>query len=387
MGSASSKLGNSWVSEDGVRTVSFKPNTWMMQKLKKDWQDFVLQIPPYPDGFKGRGIVVCAGGIRYFTCAWININTLRRQGCNLPIEVWYTGNELSDEAIGAFRELNVICKNARDHAGGEPQGYALKPFAIINSAFKEVLYLDADNNSTKDPSYLFDSTEYQDHGAIFWPDFWTTAKDNPIWEIVGSEDHDSIEQESGQILINKEKCWKELHLCLYFNLNSKYYYEMLLGDKDTFRFAWKALHTPYYMIDTAVGQCGYLTGNEDSFFGVSMVQHDCSGRILFIHRNLLKWDITRDNEIVWKVLRCFKKDADKKIISVRRLTPEGLAGTTTVDIDGDIISESFHDLFGDLELKCLELLRDLRRSELYARFLLHSYFDFCRPGYDGSLRV
>ena len=52
----------------------------------------------YPEGrFSGAGIVMCAGGRTYFTCAWVLVNLLRRLGCRLPIEVWYRGrHEMSD---------------------------------------------------------------------------------------------------------------------------------------------------------------------------------------------------------------------------------------------------------------------------------------------------
>lgn len=164
-------------------------------------------------------------------------------GCVLPIELWYIGDEMTAGTIEALKPLNVTCRNALDHNPTSLSGYALKPFAIIHSSFREVLFLDADNNSPFDPVYLFDSVEYHSYGVIFWPDFWRTHPDNPIWEITDSSDYQTFEQESGQILINKERCWRELNLCLYFNYKEKDYYRMLLGDKDTFKFAWLALGT------------------------------------------------------------------------------------------------------------------------------------------------
>jgi hypothetical protein len=60
--------------------------------------------PQFPDGrFEGRGIVMCAGGARLFTCAWGCINLLRRElGCTLPIEVWHLGpEEMTCRALAA----------------------------------------------------------------------------------------------------------------------------------------------------------------------------------------------------------------------------------------------------------------------------------------------
>jgi len=81
--------------------------------------------------------------------------------------------------------------------------------------------LDADNTCGVNPEFLFHVGEYEKYGAIFWPDFWETSKDNPIWEIAGVKYREMKEQESGQIIINKERCWKELNLCLYFNKMNK----------------------------------------------------------------------------------------------------------------------------------------------------------------------
>lgn len=50
--------------------------------------------------------------------------------------------------------------------------FQIKAAAIINSSFKEVLYLDSDNLSATDPTFLFDTPEYKSTGALFWPDFW-----------------------------------------------------------------------------------------------------------------------------------------------------------------------------------------------------------------------
>src|SRR5699024_3511317 len=134
----------------------------------------------------------------------------------------------------------------------------LKPLSILYSHFKEVLYLDADNICSRDPEFLFQTDEYNKYGAIFWPDYWETSADNPIREITDVKYRVMKEQESGQLLVNKERCWKELNLCLYFNKMSQVYYQLLLGDKDTFRFAWLALKTPFYMIKEEPAACGYL---------------------------------------------------------------------------------------------------------------------------------
>lgn len=374
-------VGKTTFTESGIRMVDLQGSRSIIKMLKDNWKQFCRSIPPYPGGFYSRGIVTCAGGLKYLTCAWVNIHLLKKYGCSLPIEVWYTGEELTPEVIEALTGMGVVCKNVRDYTTTDIDGTALKPFAILHSAFKEVLYIDADNICTADPAYLFESQEYCNTGTMFWPDIWITGKDNPIWQIVESRDYNSIEQESGQILINKEKCWKELNLCMYFNEQRKYYYAMLLGDKDTFRFAWMALKSAYYMVEKSVAFCGYTNERDNVFFGLSMVQHDTRGNIIFLHRNLLKWDITVPGETIWKEIRHFKEKAKNRTISGKYISTGNAQGFDVIDIQGEIETTDFRQLFGDLEIECLQILKDLRDSPMYGRYLLYAYFSYFKPRY------
>ena len=52
-------------------------------------------------------------------------------------------------------------------------GYMAKPYtikvaALLNSGFEDILFLDADNVAVRDPTYLFDTQEYLDTGAMFF---------------------------------------------------------------------------------------------------------------------------------------------------------------------------------------------------------------------------
>lgn len=364
---------------DCIRKVDFKADAALTGSLRKQWQDYIKDIGPYPGGFSGKGIVICAGGITYLTCAWINITLLRKHGCTLPVEIWHAANELNEEVAEKLKALGVQCRNCKDYTNAEIESYILKPFAILHSSFREVLFLDADNNCLADPSFLFESEAYLSTGTVFWPDFWTTDRENPIWQIIGSDDFDSVEQESGQLIVNKERCWKELNLCLYFNLNREYYYRMLLGDKDTFRFAWMALGSRYYMMPTPVGFCGF-NEPEKVFHGLTMVQHDFSGNIIFLHRNWFKWDITMNDEPVWMEIKRFKPSANDRRFGFNYLT-RGNFRFKFWDIMGDIDCLPFRELFGDYELQCLKVLQELRNSGFYIRFLLHMYLVHFRPGY------
>jgi len=355
--------------KNGIRTINFTLFKKDIKKLRSEWQDYVKNIPDYTASkFNGKGIVMCAGKVNYFTCCWISIKVLRKKKCSLPIEVWYIDDELSIDAKEALHKMNVVCKNASDYTTERIEGYALKPFSIINSSFSDVLYLDADNICLENPEELFSSREYKRFGAIFWPDLWKTEFSNPIWEIVGMEPTNSPEQESGQLLINKEKCWKELNLCRFFNTRGNVYYRLLYGDKDTFRFAWLALKKEFYMVEKNVSICGY-EDDKSNFYGVTMIQH-LGDRPFFLHRNLLKWDITLLEEKVWKKIKQFDSNSISKTIVLQKNYE---VGHNYLDIEGSYETIMCNNVIQDLEETCLQILKQLRKSSFYGKFLNFCY--------------
>ncbi len=251
---------------------------------------FIRQIPSYPGQCYGRGIVICGGGVKYFTNAWVCINMLRKLGCSLPVQIWHLGlEEMDDQMRALVRPLNVQCVDAhkmRPLRGARIlNGFELKPYAILNCPFQEVLLLDADNVAVVNPEFLFETAEYLATGAIFWPDYTRLARDRSIWKLCGVEYRDEPEFESGQIVIDKERCWEALSLCMWYNEYSDFYYRHIHGDKDTFHLAFRKLNHPYAMPQRGIHRL-------DS----TMCQHDCQGRRIFQHRNFDKWNLTVENK-------------------------------------------------------------------------------------------
>ena len=247
--------------------------------------EYCERIPPYPNYYRGRGIVTCAGGPKYFTTAWVLIKMLRRLGCRLPIQVWYLGEKERDEKwISLVEPLGVECIDAYEVREKYPHprlaGWECKPYAILHSQFKEVLFLDADNVPVHDPTYLFNDTRYVQTGSIFWPDWICTPQSSSRWRIFGVPYRDEREQESGQILINKRICWKALNLCNWYNQHSDFYYKYVYGDKDTFRFAWHRSGQPYLMPSKIMLR-----------LHKTFCQHDLDGNRLFQHRCGAKWSL------------------------------------------------------------------------------------------------
>jgi len=245
----------------------------------------------YPAGrFKGRGIVICGGGLKYFPCTWVCLNILRQVGCQLPVEVWYLGEkEMSRQMLELLSAQGAQCIDAEQVRERNParilNGWELKPYALIHSRFEEVLLLDADNVPITDPEYLFDEPKYQQTGAVFWPDFGQLAPEEPIWEICRVNYREEPEFESGQIILNKGRCWKALQVTMHMNEYSDFYFSYILGDKETFHMAWRRLGQEYAM---PAREIEHITG--------TMCQHDFDGDRIFQHRNMDKWKIGGTNQ-------------------------------------------------------------------------------------------
>jgi ADP-heptose:LPS heptosyltransferase len=254
--------------------------------------DFIAAVPPYPDRFAGRGIVICGGGTRMFSNAWVCIHMLRKLGCTLPIELWHLGPVEMDTTMEELvRPLGVTCLDGSSHPSVWPvkvKGvWPLKPFAIINSRFEQVLLLDADNVPVRNPEFLFEHPAFRAQGAVFWPDVGRLPMDSTAWKLFDVAYRDEPEVESGQVLVDKKRCWAPLLLCMWYNEQCALFYQHVHGDKDTFRFAFHRLGFPYAMLPHPVA---LLEG--------AMYQHDFDGARLFQHRNCDKWDLLGRNHAI-----------------------------------------------------------------------------------------
>jgi hypothetical protein len=279
---------------------------------------FIETIPLYEETYDGRGIVICAGGLKYFSNAWVCINMLRQLGCTLPIQLWHLGSgEMTLHMKSLVRPLNVECMDALELQKTFPVrrlgGWEVKPYAIIHSPFREVLLLDADNVPVANPEYLFQTPEFQETGAIFWPDYdHQSDKTAAIWKSVGVSKPKEPEFESGQILVDKKRCWDALQLSLWFNANSDFYYQYIHGDKETFHLAFRKVKKRYSLIKKPIHT---LSG--------TMCQHDFNGARIFQHRNLLKWTLEAENRRVngfWFEEECLKYLAALKASGFPRST-------------------------------------------------------------------
>ncbi|RLN98028.1 hypothetical protein BBJ28_00026771, partial [Nothophytophthora sp. Chile5] len=82
--------------------------------------------------------------------AYASISTLRNVlGCQLPIEIWFHADEIEDDygLLAPLQQLSILVGGISFHEIYNPQakGFYSKVFAIYNSHFDRVLFLDADN--------------------------------------------------------------------------------------------------------------------------------------------------------------------------------------------------------------------------------------------------
>jgi ADP-heptose:LPS heptosyltransferase len=255
---------------------------------------FISEIPPAPGWPTERGIVICGGGRKYFTPAWVCIRMLRYLGCRLPIQVWHLGRKEMDDSLRALLQpLNVECIDAlamrRQYPARILRGWESKAYAILHSPFREVLLLDADNVPVLNPEFLFDAAPFRKTGAVFWPDYVTprSRETRSIWRSCGLKTPAESTFETGQILVDKRRCWAALRLSLWFNENSDFYYQYVHGDTETFHLAFRKLEQAYHLVRHPVHG-----------LDATMCQHDFEGRRLFQHRNLDKWNLELRNRRV-----------------------------------------------------------------------------------------
>lgn len=252
-------------------------------------------VEPGIEWSRSRGIVTCGGGLKYFPGVWVLAHVLRDLGCTLPIQVWHLGSIEMDPGMARLLEpLGVECVDAFKVAEQYPArilcGFEVKIFAALYAPFEEVLFLDADNLPSRDPSDVFTWDQYLRHGAIFWPDYacWKLKPD--VWRIWAMEDilEDVIDDtafESGQYVIDKRRCWRELMLAKWLADHSDYVFGTVYGDKECFHLAWRRLEREYAMPRYAPGWAG----------DCCIVQHDFSGRPIFYHRCGDKWRLDGRN--------------------------------------------------------------------------------------------
>ncbi|KAJ3330154.1 hypothetical protein HDU76_006306 [Blyttiomyces sp. JEL0837] len=222
--------------------------------------------------YHGRGIVMSIGNW-YFNFSIHAIQSLRLTGCQLPIEIYYAGDEdldyekrvalrSMDGVIGVYDLSNVV----GGLEGKRLKGFSLKPFAMVASRFKEVLFMDADAMFLKNPEVVWNASEvYVKFGMLFFTDrghasgiggesrgFLKSflkvpsryAMENRFWR--GQSKH---EMESAVVVVDKGRLGVLHGLLAACKLNGFYErevtYKKVYGDKETFWFGMELNRIPW----------------------------------------------------------------------------------------------------------------------------------------------
>ena len=214
------------------------PHVWPAFRLLLNRAIARFKENPLPAG-EGDGVVICGGG-KYFSPAYCNIRLLRQLGCQLPIELWYLGrnNEMPPEWIATLADLNVRCVDAdtvrKEHPMRVLNGWELKFYAVARSAFKRVIFLDADCYPLRDPTFILSDPRFLGPGAMFQRDCVDSEKVNKdVMAFFGLPAEEAWDLETGAFAIDRPRWDLALQVTVLLNAYSDMVYKVVYGDKTT----------------------------------------------------------------------------------------------------------------------------------------------------------
>jgi Mannosyltransferase putative len=294
------------------------PNTYSLDDIYKAQDIAFDSTPPLPPYSPGKSIVTSFSS-RDIPSAYVMFSELRRLNINLPVEVFYRKDELTQDELAEFKRtfaslnFHLIQGDSKDFIDkwGNKKGWSTKVYSIIESGFAENLWLDVDNVPIKNCMFLFDDLEYKSKGSLFWRDVYSIdradvySKSSKIWDIFRVACNDAEPFESGQLLVNKPMVWQELYMMLHFAENCEIYFAFG-GDAECWKFAWQHCavrrqkyhaqnnynshpDVPYGFMPYGPFHKGVPNEWHKYGGGTVMVQRDRKGQELFNHRNLHKW--------------------------------------------------------------------------------------------------
>ncbi|KAI8991825.1 mannosyltransferase putative-domain-containing protein [Mycotypha africana] len=221
----------------------------------------------------GRGIVIAVGDDQ-FRFAATTIKTLREVlNCTLPIEVFFVREDDLSVARRSYLQTefeDVTLKKIEDYVGyhyTQFGGWAMKPFCILSSSFREVILMDADAFFLQNPEKLFDDKGYQLTGSLYfydrtlfpdwdvgagWLNSFLPTMSTLVPETRWYQRTSTHEQESGVIVMDKQKAL--LGLLSTCKLNGK-----TERDEITFWVGFEITQTPYAFnkfYGAVIGQMG-----------------------------------------------------------------------------------------------------------------------------------
>ncbi|KAJ3067636.1 hypothetical protein HDU98_009151 [Podochytrium sp. JEL0797] len=285
--------------------------------------------------------IVLSTGMHHFEMAVHAITALRLVGCTLPVEVMYLGNEdLNVNRILALQSMPGVTTVdlLREFNVAGVQGWAVKPFAMLASRFRQVVFVDADALFLQNPEVLVrDSMLLRQYGQLFYHDRSIRTEEYEAWvnwffetnrEVSSyakglrfTNNLTSHEMESGVVVVDKSRTGVLHALLLTCQLNQRIesgeVYQYVHGDKETFWISWDLTRVPYRFTPNYGGAIGYKNVTTGYICG-GLYHTDEFGRPLWWNggvlenkhslRRIIPWmaydyvaiDSTGGNNVVWE---------------------------------------------------------------------------------------
>ena len=163
----------------------------LLEKNLFPWINSKYNINSFQNSFHGRGLATTASKDQLHLAYHSILNLIYIVKTQLPIEVIFLGrqNDLNEEYLNQLSKLpNVTVTNINKYfninALGNIQGFNIKPFVILASKFKEVIFFDADAVFFRDPIQLFYDKGYKLTGTLFYHDRYFRKKTIKPWKFL-----------------------------------------------------------------------------------------------------------------------------------------------------------------------------------------------------------
>lgn len=238
---------------------------------------------PHYEASKGDGIVYVGGG-KYWAGMIAGIRLLRDTGCTLPVQIWYRGQcekvypedilGLNVELIDADLTAETLGNSRIPRGNVNRGGWESKLYALYNTKFSRVLFLDADAYCVADPTPVF--AELVEHPLFYWRD--TDAQLRTInWKEIGVDSIKIPPIQGGEFFIDRIKCQKLIALCNWMCQHSDYYFKHMFGDQDTWRVGLTILGSPY-KCSTEIS-LKWMGAFECRYKNKPLIIHRCQGKL------------------------------------------------------------------------------------------------------------
>lgn len=214
--------------------------------FREELAEHIHDLQPYPSGnYRNRGVVIIADSGSY-DAAYGTARMFRHHGCTLPIQFWHSGPaELSRWQLRALHAAWVECVDARDHFRRGVDPSHAKAMAVMKAPFQEVLCCDAADYPLLDPTFIFESPEYRNGGALFLADAAEGELTRERFDALGVPYQQGSCVTSGPLFVDKQRCWKQLNVVQWMNDHADFYYPLLGAGCATWPMAWHILGSQY----------------------------------------------------------------------------------------------------------------------------------------------